>query len=187
MTLPTVAEARSLAQYLLKDALPRRWSHVQAVGAKAERICRMLPSSDGSALVVAAWLHDVGYSPTLVSTGFHSLDGARWLRDHGFDNRVTALVAYHSCARMEAVERNLDAALTDEFPREDSPTADALCYCDMTTGPDGQDFEAADRLAEIRSRYGPDHLVTRFITKAEPEILAAVRRTKQRMSLLQPM
>ena len=29
----------------------------------------------------AAWLHDVGYAPSLVETGLHALDGARFLRD----------------------------------------------------------------------------------------------------------
>ncbi|MEV6816590.1 HD domain-containing protein [Micromonospora sp. NPDC051296] len=186
MTLPTIPEARSLAQDLLEDALPRRWSHVQAVGTKAERICELLDSPDGQVLSVAAWLHDVGYSPDLVSTGFHSLDGARWLRTQGIDDRVAALVAHHSCAWLEAMERGLDSELHEEFPREESVTTDALCYCDMTTGPDGQDFDASYRLTEIRSRYGPDHLVTRFITRAEPEILAAVRRTEGRLSSLHP-
>ncbi len=186
MNMPTIPEARSLAQELLKDALPRRWSHVQAVGTKAEQICGFLDSSDGQVLSVAAWLHDVGYSPTLVSTGFHSLDGARWLRAQGIDSRVVALVAHHSCAWLEAIERNLDAELHQEFPREVSVVTDALCYCDMTTGPDGQDFDAAYRLTEIRSRYGPNHLVTRFIARAEPEILAAVRRTDDRLSSVHP-
>lgn len=186
MTLPTIPEARSLARDLLEDALPRRWSHVQAVGTKAERIGGFLDSPDGQVLSVAAWLHDVGYSPGLVSTGFHSLDGARWLRTQGIDDRVVALVAHHSCAWLEAIERDLDSELHEEFPREESAVTDALCYCDMTTGPDGQDFDAAYRLREIRSRYGPDHLVTRFITKAEPEILAAVRRTEDRLPALHP-
>jgi hypothetical protein len=52
----------------------------------------------------------------------------------------------------------------------------------MTTGPDGQDFDVADRLDEARSRYGPDHVVTRFWAKAEPVIVAAVRRTEERLA-----
>lgn len=35
----------------------------------------------------------------------------------------------------------------------------------MTTGPDGQNLSVEDRLAEIRQRYGPDDLVTRFWRK----------------------
>jgi hypothetical protein len=133
-------------------------------------------------LAAAAWLHDIGYARDLAATGFHPLDGARWLSAQGFDPRVTALVAHHSCALIEADERGLSDQLAAEFPQEESPTADALWYCDMTTGPDGQNFDVVDRLQEIHARYGPDHVVTRFIARAESSIVAAVRRTEDRLA-----
>jgi hypothetical protein len=52
----------------------------------------------------------------------------------------------------------------------------------MTTGPDGEDLDVAARVGEIRGRYGPDHLVTRFIIRAEPHLVAAARRTENRLS-----
>jgi hypothetical protein len=159
------------------------------VGAKAEHLGSILFDTDDAAVLTAsAWLHDIGYAPSLAVTGFHPLDGARWLRSEGFDERVTNLVANHSCAHLEAAERGLAAQLAAEFPREDSAIADALWYADMTTGPDGQDFEVTVRLGEIQVRYGPEHLVTRFILKATPEIVAAVRRTEERLKAAsQPM
>ncbi|BCJ74495.1 metal-dependent phosphohydrolase, HD subdomain protein [Catellatospora sp. IY07-71] len=178
----SVEQARLTAAFLLEGPLPRRWSHVRAVGTKAEAIAGAVAEADRVVLAAAAWLHDVGYSPDLVDTGFHSLDGARWLRANGFDERVTALVAHHSCAWLEAEERGLGEVLAAEFPREVSSVADGLCYCDMTTGPDGQSLDVPARLAEIRSRYGPDALVTRFITRAEPDILAAAERTQTRLT-----
>lgn len=187
---PLVSHARDVAEALLAEELPRRWAHVRAVAAKAETISQALELADQEVLIASAWLHDVGYSKEVVVTGFHPLDGARWLRERGFDTRVTQLVAHHSCALVEADERGLRGELTLEFRREESPTADALWYCDMTTGPDGQDFEVHDRLDEIRSRYGPRHVVTRFIERARPEIIAAVRRTEERLAALpdrQPM
>ncbi|MEU7572881.1 HDIG domain-containing metalloprotein [Micromonospora sp. NPDC049240] len=39
-------------------------------------------------LVEAAWLHDVGYAQEVRVSGLHALDGARWLRRMGFDERV---------------------------------------------------------------------------------------------------
>ncbi len=167
-----------MAAACLAEALPRRWTHVQAVGAKAERVALSFDSPDREVLAAAAWLHDVGYAPSLAATGFHPLDGARWLRSGGFDDRVAALVAHHSCAVVEADERGLASVLEAEFTREQSPTADALWYCDMTTGPDGQDLDVVERLAEVKSRYGPDHVVTRFIERAGGEITAAVRRAE---------
>jgi hypothetical protein len=57
-----------------------------------------------------------------------------------------------------------------------------LWYCDLTTSPDGQPVSAADRIAEIKARYGPGHIVTRFTTDGAPELLAAVERTERRLS-----
>jgi hypothetical protein len=93
-------------------------------------------------------------------------------------------VAHHSGALIEAEERGLLKELSGEFAHERSPTADALWYCDMTTGPDGQTLLAAARLDEIRSRYGAHHVVTRFVDRAESEILAAVNRTAKRVRAL---
>ncbi|MFI7210545.1 HD domain-containing protein [Micromonospora maritima] len=177
----TVEHAADLAEQYLAAALPRRWRHVRAVATKAHGLSG-LAAVDSDALVASAWLHDIGYAPGIVVTGFHSLDGARWLLGQGFDLRVAALVAHHSCALYEAEERGLGEALTAEFAREESATSDALWYADMTTGPDGQDFTAAERLAEIRHRYGPDDLVTRFWEKAEPTLMEAVQRTQERMA-----
>lgn len=179
---PVVAQARALAERCLAEALPRRWQHVRAVAAKAERASTILAGGDRPVLVAAAWLHDIGYAPDVVETGFHPLDGARWLVRQGFDGRVVALVAHHSCALVEADERGLAEPLTAEFRHEGSPVSDALWYADMTTGPDGQDFDVVERLAEIRSRYGPDDVVTRFVVRAETEIVDAVRRTARRLA-----
>lgn len=154
---------------------------MQGVARRAEEIDSAV-GQDADLLTAAAWLHDVGYAPDLVNTGFHPLDGARWLRQGGVDDRLAALVAHHSCALLEAEERGLTDTLLSEFPREESATADALWFCDITTGPDGELLAPADRFAEIKKRYGPGDLVTRFITRAEPEIMAAVRRTEERLS-----
>ncbi|MEU7612954.1 HDIG domain-containing metalloprotein [Micromonospora sp. NPDC049204] len=176
--------AAAVSQRHLRSYLPRRWLHVQAVAAKAEQLAYLV-GDDADLLVAAAWLHDIGYSLAVADTGLHSLDGARWLRRRGFDARVAALVAHHSCAAYEADERGLGQALASEFPREETATSDALWYADMTTGPDGQDLTVDERLEEIRERYGPDDVVTRFWHKAEPTLQDAIRRTKLRMSAQQ--
>jgi hypothetical protein len=90
-------------------------------------------------------------------------------------------VAHHSCAALEADLRGLVAELT-EFDDEDGVVRDALWYCDITTSPDGEPVDVAERIAEIKHRYGPDHLVTRFISLATPDLLAAVDRTEQLLS-----
>ncbi|MEU6412671.1 HD domain-containing protein [Microbispora sp. NPDC046933] len=174
--------ARDLAERLLAEPLPRRWAHTQGVAARAASLAPIL-GDEADTLTAAAYLHDIGYSPELVDTGFHPLDGARYLRDvAGADERLCRLVAHHSCAVNEATERDLFDALTREFAPERRELADALTYCDMTTGPDGRHLDVRERLAEIHSRYGPDHLVSRSITASTPCILAAVQAMQGRLS-----
>jgi hypothetical protein len=123
----------------------------------------------------AAWLHDVGYASPLVVSGFHPLDGARYLRDQGFsDRRLWTMVAHHTCALVEAEERGLAGELSAEFPVNavDPFAVAALTYCDMTTGPDGQLVDVDERIAEILDRYPPDHVVHRSIRRAAPRLRA---------------
>ncbi|WP_228646411.1 HD domain-containing protein [Microtetraspora sp. AC03309] len=174
--------ARDLARQLLEKPLPRRWAHTQGVAARAASLAPIL-GDDADTLIAAAYLHDIGYSPDLVDTGFHPLDGARYLRDVAqADETLYRLVAHHSCAVNEATERGLFDVLTKEFVPERPDLMDALTYCDMTTGPDGRRLNVAERLAEIHSRYGPEHLVSRSITASTPCILAAVRATESALA-----
>jgi predicted hydrolase (HD superfamily) len=179
-----VAWARELARELLEGPLPRRWAHTQGVAARAASLAVLL-GDEADTLTAAAYLHDIGYAPALVDTGFHPLDGARFLRAKGVDDTLCRLVAYHSCAVNEALERFLYDALMEEFDEERPELVEALTYCDMTTGPDGQTLDVADRLAEICSRYGPDHLVTRSITASTPCIMAAVRAVEVALAVVE--
>ena len=173
--------AEELARKLLEVPLPRRWAHVQGVAAQARSLAPIL-GGDGELLEAAAWLHDIGYSPELAETGFHPIDGARYLRDvHHADPVLCSLVGHHSCAVIEAEERGLAGELSREFPFADQALNDALAYCDMTTTPDGSLVSVHDRLAEIRERYGPHSLVTRFTRRAEPSLISSVSRTAVRM------
>lgn len=180
----SVPAACALAGRLLATAMPDRWRHVAKVAEAAERTGAAL-SLDTDVLVAAAWLHDIGYSPRLSNTGFHPLDGARYLRDHGWDNEVVQLVAHHSGALIEAEERGLRDDLLAEFPFRASLIMDALWYCDMTTGPQGEPLSVENRLREILERYGPDDVVTRFVRRAEPQLVAAVRRIEKELDARQ--
>ncbi|MFF1794119.1 HD domain-containing protein [Kitasatospora sp. NPDC058263] len=172
-----------LAESLLSADLPRRWAHSKGVAGKARSLATIL-GPDAELLESAAVLHDVGYSPRLTDTGFHPLDGARFLRSENVDERVVRLVAHHSCALLEAEERGLRDELADEFPLEQLHLVDALIYCDMTTTPDGTPTTTPERIAEIVGRYGPESIVGRFIRRAEPEIDAAAHRVQHRLSTI---
>lgn len=153
--------------------------------ARAAECVAIRLALDSDVLVAAAWLHDIGYSHDIAESGFHPLDGARYLRKEGWDREVVQLVAHHSGAVLEAEERGLRDQLLVEFPFEPSPLMDALWYCDMTTGPDGRTVSVEERLGEIRARYGPEDVVTRFIERAEPELVAAVRRVEEQLAIAQ--
>jgi hypothetical protein len=137
------------------------------------------------ALVAAAWLHDIGYAPEVTDTGFHPLDGARYLVGLGIAERVVNLVARHSYAILEAEFRGFGPRLA-VFPDEGGMSRDALWCCDLTTSPDGEPISAGKRIAEIKQRYGYGHIVTRFITEGSSELLAAVERTESRLELAGP-
>lgn len=165
-------QAPKIAAALLSATLPRRWSHVQGVAGRARELY-----GDGL-LVSAAWLHDIGYAPGIASTGFHPIDGARWLRARRWDEELVSLVAHHSCARVEAELRGLGSVLLEEFPRNPALPHDELCFCDLTTSPDGELVTPQERLAEIRRRYPSGHVVRAFVDRAETDLLAAVRRVE---------
>jgi hypothetical protein len=175
-----VTWAREQASVLLRAQLPRRWSHVQGVARRAGIAAPLFIDVDGELLTAAAVLHDVGYSPEVVETGFHPLDGARMLRGITDNGRLVALVAHHSCAYREAELRGLSAELTD-WVDEESPLRDALWWADMTTSPDGNPIAFGERIREIQKRYGPRDVVTFFIRQAEPELRGAVERTEARL------
>src|SRR5215471_13992874 len=107
--------AEEIARKLLEIPLPRRWAHSQGVAAQARTLAPIL-GDKADLLEAAAWLHDIGYAPDLVDTGFHPLDGARYLRDtHHANTHLCRLVAHHSCALIEARKRGLADMLVCEF------------------------------------------------------------------------
>ncbi len=173
--------AYGLAEQQLADALPLRWAHVQGVAQRARGLAPVV-GSDADLLEAAAILHDIGYAPGLATTGFHPLDGAEFLHTTGTPARLVHLVAHHSYAALEAELRGLSTELA-EFDDERGSLRDALWCCDLSTSPHGVEVDPRDRITEITQRYGPDHLVTEFITRAAPELLAAVDRTHRRLTV----
>jgi predicted hydrolase (HD superfamily) len=172
--------AEHLGHALLHEGLPRRWAHVQGVAARARGLAAVL-GADADLLEAAAWLHDIGYAPSLATTGLHQLDGARYLRDaHHADTMLCRLVAHHSCAIIEAGERGLAGVLSYEFEPAPDALSSVLTCCDMTTSPDGELVTVEQRLAEIQDRYSPGHLVSRSIQRATPMILSAVKQVHNR-------
>lgn len=175
----TVAEARALASAHMCDLGPR-WSHVQGVGRLAEGLSRA--GLVGSVVPIAAWLHDIGYGPAVVVTGFHPLDGARYLLKMGAPADLVGLVAHHTGAKHEAKERGLADELSG-FPVPKRDQLDVLTLVDLVIGPDGHMTTPEERISEIRSRYAENGPVFRAVSRSSPELLAAAARARARLGL----
>jgi HD superfamily phosphodiesterase len=124
--MPLAVHAEATARNLLAEPLPRRWAHSQGVAAAARALSDLL-GENADLIAAAAWLHDIGYAPSISVTGFHPLDGARHLRDAEHAGAMLCrLVANHSAALTEAAERGLASELTREFPLPPADLSDAL-------------------------------------------------------------
>ncbi|WP_328411949.1 HD domain-containing protein [Nocardia sp. NBC_00403] len=176
MAQDLVSWAAELAHEYL-HMLPRRLRHVEGVARRAALAGSVV--DDPAVLVAAGWLHDVGYAPALVRTGFHPVDGAEFLQQIGASDRLCALVANHSCACVEARNRGVAFDWVDER----TPLRDALWWADMTTTPDGADVTVAERLADVYRRYGETDVVTRSVREAEPALREAADLTEGRLRL----
>ncbi|MEU8075890.1 HD domain-containing protein [Catellatospora citrea] len=177
-----VEASQALARSLLADQpLGTRWQHVQAVAQRAAQLSLALPVADRPVLVAAAWLHDIGYSPRVIGTGLHALDGARYLQRLGYPATVVRLVAHHTGAAFEAAQRHLAREFAD-FAAVDGPVLDALVTADLTSGPAGQPMTVSERIDEIFVRYPADHPVYLAMLNARPTLEACTRRALARLS-----
>jgi len=167
-----------IATQLLGD-VGTRLPHTRAVARQASRVTELLEDRWKCAIVDAAWLHDIGHSPALNSSGFHPLDGARWLRDEGFSEDTCSLVAWHTGAIWEARERGLEDELLTEFASPPPSALDALTWADLTSSPSGELISPEVRLDEILDRYEPSSAVHRPIVAGWKDLQESTSRIEQ--------
>jgi hypothetical protein len=175
-----VQQSARLAATLLQP-LAERWRHTRGVAHRAAELALTVSPVDRGVLVAAAWLHDIGYALVVRDTGFHPVDGGRYLLRHGWDPRIAALVAHHSGARFVADHAGF-GPLLELFGREDGPVSDALSYADQTVGPWGRTMTIHDRIADAVARHGPDSPIGRARADRVPYLLAVAHRVEHRRS-----
>ena len=98
----------------------------------------------------------------LVDTGFHPVDGARYVAETGGFGPLVDLVAHHTGAVFEARERDLENQL-DKYPVPDAAELAILSSADLCSGSDGATVDPGDRIDEVLSRYPSEHPVHRAI------------------------
>jgi putative nucleotidyltransferase with HDIG domain len=161
-----------------------RWLHTVAVAKCAAELADVL-SLEADVLVAAAWLHDIGYARVAVATGFHPLDGARYVVGQLWPMRIAGLVAHHSGARFVATARGLGPALA-AYPDEGGLMSDALTYCDQTVGSTGLRVSVHQRRAEVLRRHGPDSWNAAVDHIRGPHLRAAVARIERSLTPHRP-
>lgn len=142
----------------------------------------VLVPADGDLLVAAALLHDIGYAATLRGSGYHPLDGARFVIAQGGEPRLANLIANHSAAALVAEIGGLGDEVA-AFPDERTALRDALWYSDMHVDPAGEPVTFDERIADIRRRHGPDSVLVRALDVGALDARRdAVHRTWRRLA-----
>src|SRR3954454_3545026 len=177
-------EARALAERLLAPDGFRR-PHSQGVADRAVDAFPAVAAPERPVLLAAAWLHDIGYAAPLRRSTFHPLDGAWFLRDHGWPPSVVGLVAHHSGARFVAAVRGLSLEMEafSDTRYTVGALADAVTFADQTTAPDGTPVDVETRLTDMLRRHGPDSPNARAHQLRAPTLRAAVRDTERRLHI----
>lgn len=112
----------------------------------------------------AALLHDIGYAEPLRDSGYHPIDGARYLRRRQ-EPLLAELIECHSNAPEFALLSNLGRITVSLHP-----IADLITYWDVRVKQGGQVVSYEERLADIRKRHGAESLVWRAHELANPRI-----------------
>ncbi len=172
--------AYALAQEEMEKTLPRRWSHVKGYTEFAREIARYFVPDD-DLLVACGALAAVGFAPQHAKLGYGPVDSAHLLQSLQVPIRAIALAINYDAVAIEAEVRGFSAYLA-AFPDERSVVRDAVWYCDLRVGPDGQRMTLEERLAEIAIRYGDDPPMAQYLVRARDELYGAVERTEAHLA-----
>jgi len=168
---PLVRDAESLARRLLADDSDR-FAHCRYSAGIAELAADALGLQDSDALIAAAWLHDIGYVPSLAMTGFHPLDGALRLASEGWPDETVLLVAHHSHADLLARYFGVENQLT-VLDHASGEAEDILTYADLRSGTTGMGAVPEQRIAEMRRGHSKNPTVPKEVREGRYDLLLA--------------
>jgi len=87
---------------MLHDDAPAMWDQSVRAATLADRAVTILGRPRGEIIISAAWLHGIGQSSQVRSSGFVPVDGAVQLLADGWPTPVVNLVAHQGQARLLA-------------------------------------------------------------------------------------
>ena len=166
--LDSSEEVECLVRYTFA-ASPARLAHVLTVASHVRETAERLDATGSVCIDVdyayrAALLHDIGYAPELQETGFHPIDGARYLERRGYPT-IAADIICHSNSPELARLRGLPPISVST-----SLVAELITYWDVQVAQGGIVMTYADRMSEIRARHSAQSDVCRAHEIAEERI-----------------
>lgn len=115
----------------------------------------------------AVELHDIGYSPKCVSTGFHPLDGALYLAatSQYSDTQLYAILMHSNADDLVKYQSETTQALFHYVLKtinKDKSILELVTLADGITDGKGNLVTPLERIADISERYGEDNHVTQI-------------------------
>ena len=162
---------------------PQRLAHIMVVADRVRQSARDMnelnpgQNVDEELAFVAALVHDIGYLEDAYQTGFHPLDGARYLERSGFP-KLAELIVGHSSAPEESQLRGLGT-----INASDDIIADLITYWDSQVKQGGEVVAAEQRHEDILLRYGEHSVVGQAAIRARPRIQEIARRVERLLQL----
>jgi HD superfamily phosphodiesterase len=162
---------------------PARLQHILVVAEQVRQSARAIharhpaePIDEGAAHC-AGLVHDIGYLAQARETGFHPLDGYRFLREHGAESLARCIVG-HSSSPEEARLRGL--SLPDGT---EDIAAKLVTYWDMRVKQGGEIVSYAERLEDILRRHGRESVVGQAQILADGRIRRLISEIEERWFL----
>lgn len=142
------------------------------IASASRRELAQLDAGRMQTLELAALVHDIGRAIDPLDMEPHAFVGARYLDSLGLHD-VASLVAHHSGAKLEALDREMIDL--DVWPEVDRELLLVLDYVDRTVNSSGESVTLARRRAEIAARRGEQSPSVRRFDALLPELLRAAR------------
>ncbi len=119
----------------------------------------------------AVELHDIGYSPRCVSTGFHPLDGALYLAatSQFSDTQLYAILMHSDAEELVKYQSETTQALFHDVLKtinKDNSILELVTLADGITDGKGKLVTPQERVADISKRYGEDNYITQIAIKS---------------------
>ena len=171
-------DPREAEEFIIRkfEKTPNKLKHILTVAELARQSARDInelaisPAIDELVAYCAGLLHDIGCLEELGKTGFHPLDGYRYLLAAGFPS-LAEVALNHSTSREEAALLNLPLPVCEQ-----SLICDLVTYWDMRVLPGGELSSYEERVIELSARYGPDSIPACAARSARPRLFLLFER-----------